>query len=504
MVEHASPRTPFPDFVHAWNAHQDLETPRIHHDIAAWLGARWREGDARLLLLAFRSAGKSTLVGLFCAWLLANDPDRRILVLAADLALARKMVRNVKRVIERHPATAGLKPARADQWAADQFTVNRPGEFRDPSVLARGITGNFTGSRADVVICDDVEVPRTCDSAAKRADLRTKLHEIDYVLVPGGTQLYIGTPHSYYSIYAREPRGEAGEERPFLDGFARYERPLLDADGASAWPERFTPERIAEIRRRTGPNKFASQHLLQPVDIADCRLDPERMKPYDGELDYREANRLPSLHLAGTRMVSATCWWDPAYGSPRIGDASVIACVFADADGGYWLHEVSYLTHDPARVEDEDEATQLCRAVARFARRNFLPAVTIETNGLGRFLPGLLRQTLRRDGLDCSVSEKHSERNKADRIVGAFDAILAAGALRAHRSIWQTPFVREMREWRADTRCADDGLDAVSGCLLAEPVRFDAVTRTGRTSQPGRGNWRGFAMPVTAHSDFDV
>jgi hypothetical protein len=45
----------------------------------------------------FRNAGKSTLVGIFCAWLLLNNPDLRILVLAAEHDLARKMARNVKR-----------------------------------------------------------------------------------------------------------------------------------------------------------------------------------------------------------------------------------------------------------------------------------------------------------------------------------------------------------------------------------------------------------------------
>src|SRR5688500_19812866 len=112
-------------------------------EIAAWLHRSWQQGDRRLVLLVFRSAGKSTLVGVFCAWLLLNDPDLRILVLAAEHDLARKMVRNVKRIIERHPLTRILVPMRADQWAADQFTVRRGLTQRDPSQLARGIAANI-------------------------------------------------------------------------------------------------------------------------------------------------------------------------------------------------------------------------------------------------------------------------------------------------------------------------------------------------------------------------
>lgn len=96
--------------------------------------------------------------------------------------------------------TGHLKPERLDQWAADQFTVRRDVELRDPSMLAKGIGANITGLRADLIICDDVEVPRNCDTALKRMDLREKLEELDYILTPQGMQLYIGTPHTFYTI----------------------------------------------------------------------------------------------------------------------------------------------------------------------------------------------------------------------------------------------------------------------------------------------------------------
>ncbi|MBF0128662.1 MAG: phage terminase large subunit [Alphaproteobacteria bacterium] len=488
----------FPVFVSLWNINQKLATPRHHARMARWLSARWRGVHRDGLLMAFRDSGKSTIVGLFCAWILFLDPDQRILVLAADHALAKKMVRNVKRVIERHPLTTRLKPSRRDQWASDQFTVNRNAELRDPSMLAKGLGGNVTGSRADVVICDDVEVPNTCDTAPKRADLRQRLAELDFVLVPGGLTLYIGTPHTFYSIYADQAKAEAGEERPFLDGFERLEIPVVDEAGESHWPERFPPEKVAAIRRRSGPNKFSSQMMLRPVNIADGRLDPDRLRLYDAELDYAEGNGTAVLRLGELRVVSASCWWDPAYGAPGRGDASVIACVFSDGEGGYWLHRVRYLTHDPGAPDDE--ATQLCRQVAGFAREFHLSAVRLETNGVGRFLPGLLRRELTRMEVPCGVIEAVSTRAKDVRIIEAFDAVLAAGALHAHRSVWSTPFISEMREWRPGAGGGrDDGLDAVSGCLLAEPVRL--VRGTGSLTRP---DWRPGSAGWTARTDFDL
>jgi len=473
---------PFPDFVWLWTRDQGQEMPKLHDTIARWLAERWTAGDRQMLLMAFRGSGKSTLVGLFAAWLLTHDPNLRLLVLAADLALGRKMVRNVKRLIERHPVTvrAGLKPPRADQWSAERFTVTRPTELRDPSMLARGIGANLTGSRADVVICDDVEVPNTCDSAPKRADLRARLGEIDYILVPGGLQLYVGTPHTYYTLYTEEPRREIGETAPFLDGFRRLVLPVLDDQGRSAWPERFPPEAIARVRRHTGANKFQSQMMLRPVSLAEGRLDPDRLRPYDGELDYREAQGRPALSLNGKKLVSASCWWDPAYGARASGDGSVIAAVFTDEAGAYHLHRIRYLNAPGDFTEaGEDQATRQCRLVAAFVRDLFLPSVSLEINGLGRFLPGLLRKELAAAGVPCAVIEVASRQPKHQRIVEAFDVVLAAGALHAHRGVWDTPFIREMRDWRPDGRFKgrDDGLDAVAGCLKAEPVRLGAVAR---------------------------
>ena len=151
-------------FLNLWNEEQGYKTPAVHYKIADWLETSWRHGDTRLLMMAFRACGKSTLIGLFAAWLLWRDQDLRILVLAADSTLSGKMVRSIRKIIEKHPLTKSLRPYRADQWASDRFTIKRERELRDPSVLAAGVTTNITGCRADVIIYDDVEVPNTSDT----------------------------------------------------------------------------------------------------------------------------------------------------------------------------------------------------------------------------------------------------------------------------------------------------------------------------------------------------
>ena len=82
--------------------------------------------------------------------------------------------------------------------------------------------------------------------------------------MPGGTLLFVGTPHAAETIYA-----PPSAEHAFLQGYRRLVLPLLDANGESAWPERFTPSGIAALRSRVGPLAFARQMLLQP--LADAR-----------------------------------------------------------------------------------------------------------------------------------------------------------------------------------------------------------------------------------------
>jgi len=205
------------------------------------------------------------------------------------------------------------------------------------------------------------------------------------------------------------------------------------------------------------------------------------------------------VRLGDQRLISAACWWDPAFGQRDHGDLltrrakrdrSVVACVFTSEDGRYWLHRIAYL--HIAAGDPTDEATQQCRQVARFLTEYHLPAVHIEINGIGRFLPGLLHQQLQAQGIEAAVVEVTSRQSKDQRILEALDAVLAAGALAAHEQIWQTPLITELADWRPGISGAarDDGLDAVAGCLSVEPIRFTRPLRAAKPARP-RPVWQG-------------
>jgi len=449
----------FLEFIWIWDQIQNLKLPEHHQKMAGFLSelAQNRENG---LLMAFRNSGKSTLVGLFAAWILLQNPNTRILILSADQGLAKKMVHHIRGIIEQHPLTEHLKPGTLDEWASNRFTVQRQQYLRDPSVLARSLLTNMTGCRADVIICDDIEVPKTSDTSFKRQMLQQKLSELDYILTPKGFMIYVGTPHTFDTIYQTEENG-------FLKNWKCLKIPLLNEAGLSNWPDRFDENYIKTLRQRTGPNKFSSQMMLEPVSPEDSRLDINRLRFYRGNLSYREANGTGILSLNGQILTGASCWWDPAFGSPN-GDKSVVACMFFDDVGNAYLERLCYLIIPP-----NTEATDYqCRQVARLIHDCYIPAIHLETNGIGKFLPALLRRELATSKTVCAVLEETSHQNKAMRILSAFDAPLMNGSLWINENIRHTPFLQEMRDFTPGGTTHDDGLDAVAGCLLSEPVHF--------------------------------
>ena len=193
--------TAFCNFMDVWNRHINMTTPTHHRRIMEFLVDVLENPPHRGLLTAFRHSGKSTVVGIFAACVLYMHPNTRFLILSAENMLASRMVNHIRNILENHPLCVDMIPKNKKEWASGRITINRSVGIREPSVICQGIHGNITGSRADLIICDDVEVPNTCNTAQKRDMLRERLRELDFILSPSGTMVYIGTPHTTDTIY---------------------------------------------------------------------------------------------------------------------------------------------------------------------------------------------------------------------------------------------------------------------------------------------------------------
>jgi hypothetical protein len=157
----------------------------------------------RLIIQAFRGVGKSWITVAFVCWLLFIDPDLKIMVVSASQGLADDFTKFVKQLIDGNAALAASPPREGQRDSGIKFDVGPARPSKDPSLKSVGITGQLTGSRADVIIADDIEIPKNSFTHLLRERLALLVKEFSAVLKPGGRIIYLGTPQTEATLYGK-------------------------------------------------------------------------------------------------------------------------------------------------------------------------------------------------------------------------------------------------------------------------------------------------------------
>lgn len=296
-------------------ARQALMTARMKSDFVFFLFVLWKAlslpvptrcqidmakklsaGDnRRFILQAFRGIGKSFITCAFVVWKLWNNPDLKFMIVSASKERADANSIFIKRIIDLMPQLQELKPEQGQRDAVISFDVGPAKPDHSPSVKSVGITGQLTGSRADILIADDVEVPNNSATQAARDRLSELVKEFDAILKPGGTIIYLGTPQNEMTLYRElEGRGYTTTIWP-----ARYPRdkkdwqsygdrlaPMLQADMEED-PEsfywrptdevRFDDTDLKERELSYGKAGFALQFMLNP-NLSDAEKYPLKLR----------------------------------------------------------------------------------------------------------------------------------------------------------------------------------------------------------------------------------
>lgn len=252
-----------------WKALSLPVPTRCQIDMARKLSA----GDnRRFILQAFRGIGKSFITCAFVVWKLWNNPDLKFMIVSASKERADANSIFIKRIIDLMPQLQELKPKQGQRDAVISFDVGPAKPDHSPSVKSVGITGQLTGSRADILIADDVEVPNNSATQAARDRLSELVKEFDAILKPGGTIIYLGTPQNEMTLYRElEGRGYTTTIWP-----ARYPR---DKKDWQSYGDRLAPMLQAELEE--DPEAF----YWRPTD--EVRFDDTDLK--ERELSYGKA-----------------------------------------------------------------------------------------------------------------------------------------------------------------------------------------------------------------------
>ena len=419
-----------------------------------------QHGPRRKVVEAFRGVGKSWITSAYVVWRLMLNPNLKFLVVSASKDRANNFTTFTRRLIAEIDILKSLTPTHDQRDSMISFDVGPARPDHSPSVKSVGIFGQLTGTRADEIIPDDIEVPNNSLTQVMRERISEAVKEFDAILKPGGTTTFLGTPQCEQSLYNVLP--ERGYE-------------------IRVWPARYPGDaQVAAYGDRLAP--IILQAMAQGKGIVGCSTDPLRFSDDDlmeRELSYgragfnlqfmldttlSDADRYP-LRLRDLIVldadISSTAPEKLTWGaSPNLAYAD-LPCVGLNGDRYFhpqliaptWLpYTGSVMAIDPAgRGKDESAyavvkmlngclflvaagglktgySEETLKFLAKTAKEHKVNMVIVESNfGDGMFTE-LLRPNLARVH-PCQVEEVRHNKQKELRIIDTLEPVISGHKL---------------------------------------------------------------------------
>jgi len=450
-------------FLQALWAELGLPSPtRAQYAIADYL----QNGPKRLQVQAFRGVGKSWITGAFVLWTLFNDPERKVMIISASKERADNMSIFLQKLIIDTPWLKHLQPKSDDsRWSRISFDVNCS-PHQAPSVKSVGITGQLTGSRADLMILDDIEVPGNSLTEFMREKLLQLCTEAESILTPKNDSriMYLGTPQTTFTIYRRlaerNYRPMVWPARyPRADKLNKYGEVLAQdilediEQGVDEWTptdDRFTDEDLVEREASMGRSNFMLQFQLDTT-LSDAQKFPLKMADLivtsvnpntapeniiwcsDPSKVIRDA---PTVGLPGDYFYSpmqlvgewssydeTICSVDP---SGR-GTDETAAAFLSQRNGLIYLHEMS-------AYRDGYSDSTLLDILAK-CRTYGVTSLVIETNFGDGIVGELFKKHLINTKQNINIEEVRANVRKEDRIIDSLEPVLNQHRLIVDRGV---------------------------------------------------------------------
>lgn len=414
-----------------------------------------QHGGSRIMLQAFRGVGKSWITAAFVLWVLFRDRDMKILVVSASKQRADDFSIFVQRCILEFEWLAHMRPQDDDtRWSRISFDVAGCRPAQSASVKSVGITGMLTGSRADLIVADDIETPNNSATDMMREKLLQLVTEFESVLTPKPTSriVFLGTPQSTFSIYrtlherkyipmvwpARYPKSLIGYE----DMLAKDLLADIRRDGLSALAWKPTDTRFSEILllEREGSmsrSNFALQFQLDttlsdalkfPLKLSDFSVLPLDLAKGPSDIvwgaDKETVLDLPAVALPGDK------WHRPKsvsefvpYGETIValdpsgrGKDETVAVILSQINGFIFLRDIF--------ASQEGYSDTTLREVLRRAKHYGATMCLVESNFGDGMVVELLKRHAQEMKVGISFEEVRSNTMKEARIIDTLEPVL--------------------------------------------------------------------------------
>ena len=413
-----------------------------------------QHGPKRLQIQAFRGVGKSWITAAFVLWTLYNDSNKKIMVVSASKDRADSFSIFCQRLILEVPWLIHLKPKNDDQrWSRVSFDVGPAAPHQAPSVKSVGITGQLTGSRADLMVLDDVEVPNNSMTELQREKLLQLVTECESILTPKRDSriMFLGTPQTTFTVYNKL---RERSYKPFVWP-ARYPRKVamysgllapqltedLEKEDELAWKPtdtRFREEDLLERESSMGRSNFMLQFMLDtslsdaekfPLKFADLIVNPVNPENAPENIIWCSSPEniikdLPTVGLPGDyfyKPMQVQGVWEPyseticSVDPSGRGTDETVACFISQLNGFMYLHEVW------ASKDGYSDNTLL--AILARCKKYKASTLLIESNFGDGMVSELFRKHSINKNIPINIEETRANVRKEDRIIDALEPV---------------------------------------------------------------------------------
>ena len=442
----------------------DLPPPtRAQFSIAEYL----QHGPKRLQIQAFRGVGKSWITGAFILWNLFKDKEKKIMIISASKERADNMSIFLQKLIIETPWLQHLRPNSEDsRWSRVSFDVECS-PHQAPSVKSLGITSQLTGSRADIIVLDDVEVPGNSMTELMREKLLQLCTEVESILTPKSSSriCMLGTPQNVFTVYRKLAERNY---RPFVwpsryprkGKLSQYEgllAPQIQEDidnDVEEWtctdPERFSNEDLLEREASMGRSNYMLQFQLDtslsdaekfPLKNSDLIITSVNPKEGPDQIVWcsdpsNVIKDLPTVGLPGdyfyqpmqiqgewTPYTETIASLDP---SGRGADETAVSYI-SHKNGNLFLHEV--------RAYRDGYSDKTLLDILRGCRKYNVTKLLIESNFGDGIVCELFRKHLQMTGQLIDIEETRANVRKEERIIDALEPVMNQHRLIVDRKV---------------------------------------------------------------------
>lgn len=432
-------------------------------NILRWNGEEDPEAPGQILykykmVLWPRNSFKSSVFDIaYAAWLIAKNPDIRILVCSETAKQAQEFVEKSKEIIDSEWYRERFGIHRGKKWRQGSFVsaLRTRSEIKEPTLQATGVGEVRTGMHWDFVIMDDVCSQENTRTPEAVEALWFWFGETLAQLDPGCWLLVIGTLHHYADIYCRIQKDTKMRElfefsvHAWCDPIS--EEPEIDRGEKLFFPGRLTRRYVAAQKAFMPPRLFACFYLNRPQAGSQQLFKPEY------------------FHVIGEEDIPSAVWTyiftDFAFiaEEKKKGKADRTCFWVVSLDVNRYAYVRDFYV---GRWKPSDSVRILCDIWNRYSHLN-MKGVTVEDTTHNEILMGVLEEVRRQTFIHPKIIpiSGRSQEIKDIRIEGVepkfrrgemyFSAELKAQHIRK----WK-PMIDEMTEWPFSKH--DDIPDAIS------------------------------------------